>query len=141
MSQCDIYFLYLGRFSLNDILIYFFCTLHVGYYPVLSKDHSSILSTECPRTHYQPFGQMSNEFQKRTCAFTKSLCNDLGEETCKEGSSREDRSCRCRYTDGYVSKESLQTFTNKSCYRPKYETKGCAYFTCPEDEELNPCKS
>uniref|UniRef100_K1PKX0 Uncharacterized protein n=1 Tax=Magallana gigas TaxID=29159 RepID=K1PKX0_MAGGI len=109
-----------------------------SYYPVLSKEHSSILSTECPRTLYQPFGQMSNEFRKRTCAYTKSLCNGLGEETCKEGSSREDRSCRCRHTDGYVSIESLQTLTNKSCYRPKYETNGCSYFTCPEDEELNP---
>nr|XP_011448338.3 uncharacterized protein LOC105342915 [Crassostrea gigas] len=109
-----------------------------GYYPVLSKEHSFILSTECPRTLYQPFGQMSNEFRKRTCAYTKSLCNGLGEETCKEGSSREDRSCRCRHTDGYVSIESLQTLTNKSCYRPKYETNGCSYFTCPEDEELNP---
>lgn len=131
----------LGRISLNHIFIVFFCTLHVGYYPVLSKENSSILSIECPRTHYQPFGQMSNEFRTGTCLYEKSLCNDLGEETCEEGGSLEDRSCRCKYTDGYRSIESLLTLTNKSCYRPKYETNGCAYFTCPEDEELNPSKS
>lgn len=104
----------------------------------MSKENSSILSIECPRTHYQPFGQMSNEFRTGTCLYEKSLCNDLGEETCEEGGSLEDRSCRCKYTDGYRSIESLLTLTNKSCYRPKYETNGCAYFTCPEDEELNP---
>lgn len=100
-----------------------------------------MISIECPRTRYQPFGQMSNKFRKRTCIYEKSLCKDLGEETCKEGGSHEDRSCRCKYTDGYRSIESLQTMTNKSCYRPQIEANGCAYFTCPENEELNQCKS
>lgn len=81
------------------------------------------------------------QIPKTHCIYEKSLCKDLGEETCKEGGSHEDRSCRCNYTDGYRSIESLQTMTNKSCYRPQIEANGCAYFTCPENEELNPCKS
>ncbi|XP_062597413.1 uncharacterized protein LOC134258838 [Saccostrea cucullata] len=110
-----------------------------GYYPVLSLDLDFIKPVKCPSTHYQPKGEMSNNYKKVTCTYPKSLCDDDGEQKCDEGSNVEDRLCRCDYTKGYRSKAYLLSNPqNKSCYESKSEEEGCVMFVCPEGQELNP---
>ncbi|XP_056001301.1 uncharacterized protein LOC125655555 isoform X2 [Ostrea edulis] len=108
-----------------------------GTFPVFSSDYS-LLPRRCPSTHYQPSGQMSNQYKKVTCMYKKAKCEDEGEEICDEGNDTTDRMCRCDYTRGYRSLQYLlDNPHHRSCYQPKSNERGCVALPCNEGQELN----
>lgn len=110
-----------------------------GHYPVVSIDRKVLKPVKCPPTHFQPNGQMSNEYKKIKCSYMKSVCNDDGEEDCSDGNNVEDRTCRCDYTMGYrASVYFVKNPLNKACFQPSAVDNGCIMFNCSEGKELNP---
>nr|XP_022302238.1 uncharacterized protein LOC111110148 isoform X1 [Crassostrea virginica] len=110
-----------------------------GHYPVVSIDRKVLKPVKCPPTHFQPNGQMSNEYKKIKCSYMKSVCNDDGEENCSDGNNVEDRTCRCDYTMGYrASVYFVKNPLNKACFQPSAVDNGCIMFNCSEGKELNP---
>ncbi|XP_056000881.1 uncharacterized protein LOC130048315 isoform X2 [Ostrea edulis] len=109
-----------------------------GHYPVLSIREDALLERPCPNTHYQPYGQPSNQYKKVPCTYTKGACAGDGEETCDDGDTVSDRMCRCDFTRGYASSEYLLSNPrSKSCYKPKIEVQGCVMLPCENGTELN----
>ncbi|XP_078339475.1 uncharacterized protein LOC111110148 isoform X4 [Crassostrea virginica] len=110
-----------------------------GHYPVVSIDRKVLKPVKCPPTHFQPNGQMSNEYKKIKCSYMKSVCNDDGEEDCDDGTDVKDRTCRCDYTLGYrASVYFLDNPSNKACFQPSAVDDGCIMLNCSEGKELNP---
>lgn len=78
---------------------------------------------KCKTGHaYQPFSLGLN--MSSDCMLRKSMCNGEGQVLFYNGSSREDRSCRCNFENGYAFVNRPQhpckctpTLEDCSCYK------------------------
>ncbi|CAC5422029.1 unnamed protein product [Mytilus coruscus] len=86
----------------------------------------------CSNERYQPFRLYSSELS--TCVFEKSSCSAEGQIIFSEGSTKEDRTCRCDYSRGY-------TFLSRPkdlCYcTPNEADCSCYIAACPESRSLS----
>ncbi|CAC5409423.1 unnamed protein product [Mytilus coruscus] len=89
-------------------------------------------NTNCSNVRYQPFKFYSSELSK--CAFVKIQCVEEGQVTFSEGSTREDRTCRCDYTKGYTF---LYTPKHQCFCAPGEADCSCYFANCTQISSLS----
>lgn len=101
---------------------------------MLSIDHKSghLNSVDCPAETIQSKPYLS--YTECGCSEVKSRCNKQGQAIISNGSTFEDRSCRCDYIGGY-------TFVNisagKCSCNPKTEICTCRRQDCENGYKLS----
>lgn len=108
----------------------YFCLGHK--FIVAGSSKGTLQGADCNSDFYQPFTFLSSGNSR--CVFKKSHCSEEGQVVYRNGTSREDRSCRCDYTRGY-------DFINKPrhrCYcEPSEEDCSCHLKICQSDYILS----
>ncbi|CAC5417509.1 unnamed protein product [Mytilus coruscus] len=86
----------------------------------------------CTVNRYQPFKFYSSQLSK--CAFMKTSCYEEGQLLFNPGSTKEDSTCGCDYTQGYTF--LLRPRNIRFCM-PEQEDCTCYVTTCPQNNELS----
>ncbi|XP_052078287.1 uncharacterized protein LOC127716069 isoform X4 [Mytilus californianus] len=90
-------------------------------------------SRPCGPERFQPFSLLPNTSSR--CVTRKSQCNREGQVVYSNGTTTDDRSCRCNYIDNFV----FVTKPKKKCYCiPSEEDCSCYSKACDVDYYLTP---
>lgn len=94
---------------------------------------SNLNAKECQSNRYTPEPTWSNTLAGSECPFKKSSCNENGQITVGNGTSRKDRTCRCNYklSYNYVVKPK-----NPCKCEPFKEDCSCYIHNCLSDSEI-----
>ncbi|XP_052077388.1 uncharacterized protein LOC127715390 isoform X3 [Mytilus californianus] len=93
----------------------------------------SLEVAKCASERYQPYIFWTNG--SHLCKFEKSNCTDEGQVLFSLGSTKEDSTCRCDYTNGYA----FVTRPRNTCFcMPTEEDCSCFIRECPSGLVLSP---
>ncbi|CAC5415665.1 unnamed protein product [Mytilus coruscus] len=104
----------------------------------LGAGYKFVISGKLDRRHciserFQSVTMLSN--MSSSCVTLKSKCNEEGQIVFSDGTTTEDRSCRCNYIKNFA----FVTKPKGTCYCiPSKEDCNCYYKTCPVDHYLTP---
>lgn len=110
-----------------------------GEYVVFNSNTKTIKHMACPRGRFQPVERMSNSSMAYQCEKEMTPCNLEGQMPCDDGRPDEDRTCRCKFEEGY----SLEAFAyirsnDISCVYPLIIDLTCTQLNmCSERQDLN----
>ncbi|CAC5409418.1 unnamed protein product [Mytilus coruscus] len=88
-------------------------------------------NTNCSASRYQPFKFYSSQLSK--CVFIKSSCSEEGQLIFSPGSTTNDRTCGCNYTEGCTF--LVKPKSHRFCI-PEQEDCTCYVTSCPKNNVL-----
>ncbi|XP_063416229.1 uncharacterized protein LOC134697872 [Mytilus trossulus] len=100
---------------------------------VAGSSEGTLQGNDCGTNVYQPFKFLSSGNSR--CVYKKSDCSEEGQVVFRNGTEKNDRSCRCDYTRGY----NFITRPNHPCLCvPSKEDCSCYHKICPTKYILSP---
>ncbi|XP_076070597.1 uncharacterized protein LOC143042213 [Mytilus galloprovincialis] len=100
---------------------------------VAGSSKGTLQGTDCDGNFYQPYKFLSSGNSR--CVYKRSDCSEEGQVVYRNGTEKNDRSCRCDYTRGY----DFVTRPNHQCLCvPSKEDCSCYHKTCPNKYILSP---
>lgn len=110
-----------------------------GEYVVYNINKKTIEHEMCPPGRFQPVERTSNSSMAYQCEKEMTPCNLQGQKPCDDGRPDKDRTCRCKFEDGY-SLEALAYISsnNITCVHPLSVDLACTQLDmCTENQDLN----
>lgn len=119
--------------ELNDDFVF------LGEYVVYDTNTKTIKHMACPSGRFQPVERTSNSSMAYQCEKEMTPCNLQGQRPCDDGRPYEDRTCRCKFEEGYILEAFAYGNDDKiTCVHPLIITLSCSQLNmCSENQEVD----